>query len=302
MNSEIRNFLKANDFVIKKITIKRSILIIETNDRNFVVKKRKNNLDNLFKYLNSRSFVYFPKIIYKTSNYDFYEYINDIMMPREQRLSDVVKIASILHNKTTFYKDVEEDYYKKIYEDILDKINYLENYYNDIAETIEKNEFMSPFQYLFIRNISKIFISLNYAHYCIDEWYKIISEKKSVRMVNIHNNLTLEHYLVSDKHYLISWSKSKLDMPIYDLINLYKLYYEDFDFCDLLKEYERGYPWLLEEKRLFFCLISIPEKILFDASNYELCKRIKKFYIFLDASRKFANDYFPVTEKKETHT
>ena len=45
----------------------------------------------------------------------------------------------------------------------------------------------------------------------------IIEEKKRIRVVQLHNNLNLEHYLVEDnKPYLISWRKSRRDIPIYD--------------------------------------------------------------------------------------
>ncbi len=300
MNNEIRHFFTSNNYVIKKITIKGKVIIVDVLDKLFVVKKRDDKLENLFRYLTSRSFLYFPKIIYHTDSYDFYEYISNIEMPREQRALDIVKLAANLHNKTTFYKDVNEDYYKKIYEDILDKIDYLRNYYNDMAEIIESEEFMSPAHYLFVRNISKIFLSLDYARYSINEWYKIIDDKKRVRIVNIHNNLTLDHYLVDDKPYFISWSLSKRDIPVYELLKMYKRYYWELDFQDLLKNYELVYPWLLEEKRLFFCLISMPEKIEFSGSEYKLCNKVKKFYDYLNTSQKFINDYFPKNKKEHT--
>ena len=299
MNNEIRNFLAKEKLVIKKIKIKENIIIIYVLNNMFVVKKKDSKLEELFKYLNSRSFFSFPKIIYKINNYDFYEYITDVDMPDEQRAIDIVKLVSSLHNKTTFYKDVDEDYYKKIYEDVIDKLNYLENYYNDMAEIAEKEEFMSPSQYLFVRNISIIFISINYARYSIQEWYKIINDKKRIRIVNLHNNLSLDHYLVNSKPYFVSWSLSKKDMPIYDLLKIYKKYYLEFDFYDLLKNYEVIYPWLLEEKRLFFSLISIPEKMEFNESEYSMCEKLRRFYNYLSVSQNFINDYFPQKKKEQ---
>ena len=139
---------------------------------------------------------------------------------------------------------------------------------------------------------------LEYAKYSIDEWFKVIDEKKSIRIVNIHNNLSLDHYLVNNKSYFISWDKSKFDMPIYDLLVFYKKYYFDLDFCDLFNNYELLYPLLLEEKRLFFSLISMPDKINFDESEYKLCERIRDFYNYLDIGQKFVNDYFPENKKE----
>ena len=270
MNRELSELFREKNITTKKITIKKDVRIIDTGSKKLVIKKREKDQSKLFAYLLSRSFDFFPKILYKTDNYDIYEYI----------------------------KDVDEDYYKEIYENIVNKINYLENYYNDIAEIIEREEYMSPSNYLFIRNISRVFQALNYSKYNIEKWYKIIDEKKRIRVVNIHNNLSLEHYLVGEKPCFISWKYSKRDMPIYDLIKLYKRYYANLDFCELLRNYEIPYPLLPEEKLLLVSLISIPERIEFNESEYNLCLKIKKFYDYLNSTEKFISDYFPEKQKE----
>ena len=152
---------------------------------------------------------------------------------------------------------------------------------------------MSPSNYLFIRNISKLYASLDYAKYQINNWYNIIEEKKRVRVVNIHNNLSLEHYLLDDRPYLISWDKSKRDIPIYDLITIYKKYYKELDFCDLFRIYESNYPLLEEEKSLLFCLLTIPDKLDFNDTEFNLCKTIKKFYEYMYATDRLISDYIP---------
>ena len=119
MNNEIREFLDKNRLITKKITIKGNVIILDTEDKTYVIKRNNKNLDELFKYLKSRTFTYFPKIIYKTNNYNFFEYINDIKMPKEEKAIDIFRIIANLHSKTTFYKEVDENYYKEIYENII---------------------------------------------------------------------------------------------------------------------------------------------------------------------------------------
>lgn len=293
MNKEIRELFDRNNIITKKITLKKNVKIIDTGDNKLVIKKRERNLDDLFKYLKTRSFDYFPQIIYKTTNYDIYEYIDDVEIPKEEKALDIIRLTTMLHSKTTFYKDIDEDYYKEIYENTIERIDYLNNYYNDIASIIEKEEFMSPSNYLFIRNITKIFQALNYCKYNIDKWYDIINEKKRIRIVNLHNDLSLEHYLVGDRPCLISWNKSKKDMPIYDIIKMYKKYYLELDFCELLRNYERQYPLLPEEKILFFVFLSLPNKLEFNKTEYNMCLEVKKFYDYINITEKFISDYFP---------
>ena len=290
MDKEIRELFDKNNIITRKITIRHNVRIIDTGNDKFVIKKRDKDLENLFKYLSSRGFNYFPNILYKTDNYDVYKYIEGVNLPREEEAIDIVKLLSILHNKTTFYKDIDDDSYKEIYEDVIDRIDYLYNYYDDFANIIEREEFMSPSNYLFIRNISKIFQALNYSRINIDKWYNLIKSKKRVRIVNLHNNVSLDHYLLAAKPYLISWRLSKKDMPIYDIINFYKKYYNELDFSELLRIYEVNYPLLKEEKILLFCLLSIPSKLEFTDNEYDMCLKVSRFYEYIYSSEKLIDD------------
>ena len=92
--------------MINKITIKNGVKII--NDE-FVKKKKKREIDNIYNYLLSRSFDYFPEVLNEDDEYIYYRYINDIDEPREQKMVDLVNLVSLLHNKTTFYKEVDID-------------------------------------------------------------------------------------------------------------------------------------------------------------------------------------------------
>ena len=299
MNKELRELFDKNNIITKKITIKNNVRIIDSGKDRLVIKRRDKDLDEIYKYLKSRSFDFFPEIIYRTDNYDVYKHIEDANISKEEKAEDIIKLTTILHSKTTFYKDIDDDTYKELYENILERLEYLMNYYSDMVEIIESEVYMSPSHYFFIRKVSKVFASLDYCKYHIDKWYQLIEEKKRIRVVQLHNNLSLEHYLIEDNRpYLISWRKSTRDIPIYDLINLYKKYYNDLDFFELLRKYEINYPMLPEEKELFFVLISIPEKLDFRDTEYNMCKKVQKFYDYLLNSEKLIIDYLPKEEMK----
>ena len=209
-----------------KITIKKSVKIVNEDGNNcYVIKNKRNSLDNTYNYLLSRSFDYFPDVIESGDKYYKYKYIEDTIEPREQKITDMVNLVTLLHSKTTFYKEVDIDNYKYIYENISNQIEDLYVYYEELITNIESNIYMSPSNYLIARNITIIFSMLNYAKDNLDKWYDKIKDKRKLRVVNIHNNLSLDHYLRSDKPYLVSWDNSRIDMPIYDLVNLYHNHY-----------------------------------------------------------------------------
>lgn len=291
--NNLRNFLNKNNLSLNRLTIKNKTKILDTNQGTLVLKKKDNNINltNTFNYLESRSFDNYPKKVFENNNYDVYEYINGYNEPNEQKILDLINLLTILHYKTTFYKEVDIDYFKEIYENTINKIDYIYNYYTDIISLIETSIYMSPVEYLIARNISKIYESLNYSKENINKWYELVKNKQRIRVVNIHNNLSLEHYIKGNKPYLISWNKSKIDNPIYDLYNLYLNHYLDFDFSELFLNYESKYPLLKEERILLFSLLTIPWKFEFDNTEYNLCKNARKLFDYLYKTEKLVTEY-----------
>ena len=264
---------------VSKFTIKSNAKII---DNKIVVKKRKNNnIDKTYRYLKSRSFDYFPEPIEIDNEKEIYPYIDDSDEPIEQKAIDLTHLVSLLHNKTTFYREVDIDKNKEIYEDILSRLEYLNNYYTDLITLIEKEVYMSPSSYLIARNINIIFQSIYFSRDKIEEWYNIVKDNKNERVVNIHNNINLNHYRKSDKPYLISWNKSKIDKPIYDLLSFYQNHYLELDFYDLFHYYESNYPLKEEERILLFTYMAIPPKIEIEDSEYKMCIKINKIIDYL---------------------
>lgn len=285
--NNIENLIKKNN----KLTLLKSVRLINNNENKYIIKRKNNNIKDIYNYLNSRSFDYYPKLISEDNNYNMFEYIEDYKEPYEQKTLDMMSLLSLLHSKTTFYKEIDYEDYKYIYESTITLINDNYNYYNIMLENIENQIYMSPSSYLLARNITKIFNSLNYCRSNIDKWYEMVKDKNKVRMVLIHNNLELDHYIKKDKPYFISWDKSKIDMPIIDLYVFYRKHYLNFDFYELFKYYESRYPLLEEERLLLFIYLSIPDKIELDSNEYNLCKKIRRFLDYNYKTEKLITEY-----------
>lgn len=272
--------------IIKKYNINPSIVTIRGNtkilDNKIVIKPRVNyDIINNYNYLKSRAFDYFPYPIEISSDYEVYPYIDNNDEPIEQRAQDLMYLISLLHSKTTFYKEIDTNRIKEIYESIIDKSNYLENYYNNLIEGIEREVYMSPSSYLIARNINIIFGSIYYVKENINKWYKLVENNKNIRNVFIHGNINLDHYRKDDKPYLISFNKSRIDSPIYDLLSFYKNHYLNIPFPDLFKYYESKYPLKEEERLLLFTYMAIPPVIEIDDNEYKMCIKINKIIDYL---------------------
>lgn len=263
-----KNNLRATSYEKIGKTVK-----IDTNNGSYIIKKTKDNKD-IFNYLITRNFNYYPDIIDYDNNYSITRYIDNIDIPNEQKMNDLIKLVALLHLKTTYYKELNDSEYKQLYEDLSNNISYLKEYYNEIISIIDTKVYMSPSEYLLARNISIINSSLNYSENKINDWYKKISTSDKYRVSVIHNNLNLSHFIKNNNDYLISWDKAKIDTPLFDLYKLYNNHVLDFDFTDILKRYESIYPLTEDELELFYILISIPKKLELNNNIYENCKNI----------------------------
>jgi len=286
---EISELLKKND--IRALSYKRSgnVIIADTNIGKVVIKRNKNK-DYIYNYLNTRNFDYYPEIIEK-ENYVVSKYVEDIDIPPEQKILDLIDLVSLMHSKTTHYKNISEDEYKKIYEDLMNNFEYLYEYYNDLISIIDDKVFMSPSEYLLARNISAIFKSIETGRGYVENWLKEVNGLNKLRMSIVHNNLDLSHYIRNSYDYLVSWDKSKIDIPIFDLYNLYNNHFLDFDFFELLKRYEQIYPLKKYELDLFFILINMPSKIEFNDTEFNMCIKISNEIDKLYKSNELVNQY-----------
>ena len=294
----INDILKRNELRPVRYEKNGKVYIVDTENGKYVVKKKISN-KNIYNYLDSRSFNYYPKSIDSFDDeYDVFPYLEDYSIPEEQKMIDLIDMVSLLHNKTTHYKEVSEDEYKQIYEDISNNILYLESYYNDIITIIETKVFPSPYEYLLARNISKIFSALVFCKEELDKWYLNVKNIQKKRLVIIHNNLRLDHFFENDSSYLISWDKSRIDMPIFDLYKLYKTEGLYIEFSSVLKRYERSYPLTSEERSLLFILMSLPEKIEISGNEYEMCERVTRMIDYIYKTETIISPYY--TKEKET--
>ncbi len=280
-------------------TIKGKTTIIETLNGNFVLKNKNANIKGLYNYLKSRNFYNYPEIIDSNrKEVNVFEYIEDSEMPKEQKGEDLISLAAILHHKTGYYKEVSEDKFKEIYEDIKSNILYYKNYYNQLYNNFFSEIYMSPSHYLFMKNFYKIESALNFCENELDNWYEIVKTEKKERVAVIHNNLSIDHFFKNEKDYLISWDNYRIDTPILDLYKFYQNNYFELDFSSILEKYLDRYPLFDHEKKLFFLLISIPKKMSFDNTEFENCRNIRNYLDYIFKTEALIRPYY-ASEKIE---
>lgn len=276
-----------------RLTKKSSVTIASTTSGDYIIKQKGNkDIKELYKYLASRSFNNYPKLIDGTRNeVNVFEYIEDISTPLEQKASDMMNLISSLHSKTTYFKEITTSQYQEIYDNILANIANVKNNYDDLFNTCKMQIYMSPSNYLLIKNSSKIYEALEYSLNKINDWFETIKNSTKQRVSVIHNNLNINHFIKNKQDYLISWEHSKIDSPILDLINFYKNDYLLFDFSELVKKYNNNYQILDQELTLFFAIITIPP--IYNTTDTELlnCYNLRKILDYIYKTEIFITNY-----------
>lgn len=270
---EENEILKKYNIHPKKYKKLNKATYIETETEKYIIKKNPHN-NEIREYLKSKNFDHIPESITEPEEeYEITKYIEEYKIPREQKIIDLVTTISLLHNKTTHYKEITEETYNEIYNEIKEKLENLYNHYIELITIIESKVYMSPCEYLIARNISAVFQALKEAKDELKKWHRSVRNDTKQRLVVLHNNLELDHFIDNS---LISWDNAKIGMPLYDIYKLYKKHALEFEFNEVLKVYKKHYLLTENEKKLLFILMKIPPKIEMNNTEYENTKEAGK--------------------------
>lgn len=299
--NNIKKVIEKYNLYSHNYTFKNSVRILNTNQGKIVIKEKKRDKHKIYNYLLARNFNHFLLSEKEWEKYEIFPFIEEVSISDEQKALDLIVVLSILHIKTTFYKENNLDDIKQIFEDTNNKIDYLYNYYHELQDVIETKVFMSPSEYLLIRNISKAYQALEFSKNTIKEWYESIKLKKSSRYVLLHKNVSIDHFLMGkEKESFISWDKAEVGLVIYDFISFYKNDYLKFDMNKLYDVYQSKYRFTKEEELLFFSLLAIPDKINLNYNIMDGCMKIYEWVEYLDRTGMFISKQ-QETKKQTEH-
>lgn len=254
-----------------------------------VLKKYDQNVLEIYSIFDMCGFDNYCNILSYDEEYIRYELLKCKNCFERIRGIDFINVVALMHDKTQKYIDVDSSKYKNIYDLILGNINYLKEYYDNMIESIEFEKYMKPSSYLIARNYSIIVQSLDFASSSLEKWFKSVENNLSDRVCVVHNNLSLDHFIFSDKPYLISFDRAMVDTPVLDLYILYKKEFNNLNFDLLFKEYNNIFALNDDEKLLFYVLISITPKIEIYNDEFNDCININYIFKYIYKTLKFIN-------------
>lgn len=284
----------------KKYIYKGKVIILNSFDKDYVLKEKNKNVFNFHKYLSSRNFNnYIPIIDNNHEDYDVYPYVYDNVIPYQQRGEDLAKVVALLHAKTSYNKNIDKQVYDEIYNNIDNNLNYIKEYYSNLYDNIFLNEFHKPHEILFLDNYSKLDNAIMFAKSEIDTWYQMVSDKTSQRVSFLHNNLRVDHLIKGEDDFLISFDNAKNDTPVLDLVKLYKNEYNNLNFSEVFKKYLYYFNLNEDELKLFFVLITVPDEISFDSDNLNNTRKVFELVNYINKTEELMRPYYSENEEEE---
>ena len=289
--NELKKIIRKYGFNVKKYKQNGKIHIISTDSGTYCIKKKqREDLDKILSYLKAKQFNNILNVN-QDDEYEITNYIEELPVLNEDKAMEAIYLMSMLHNKTTFYKSISLDDVKCFYENQVDKIIELKSYFDNLCYIYDSNLFLSPSQYLFIRNITVLFNALDYSKFYINKWYDIAKNKNSKRVAMNHNNLELSHIIMSNSSYILNWNHAKIDTPVMDLYRFFRKNFSYININSLFGVYSSKYQLLPEEVFLLFSHLLLPDKIEIASNEINNIKEIYDMYSYLSVVMDFISEY-----------
>ena len=244
---------------------------VKTDDKDYILKYiDKSNIDIIIEKLNILNIdsFQFPIInkngeyISKYANASFVVYPllkEDKVTLKDLKLKFYLNQIALLHNQTFYTIKVNDNFFKDTYEYIGEKIDKtqlkIENYMN----SIEKSDYKSPSDWLFLLNYPIYIDAINKANNALEKFKEMSYSKNTIRMAFTYNNFDYHHIFLKEQK-IIGIENMEVAPPIYDIF--YSLSTLDDINVDMKNYYHKYFKtFILEdyEKEWLFSLLYIPK-------------------------------------------
>lgn len=292
--------LKNYDFhVIGEIKLSSHVFKLKCHEGYFVVKitsqKSLQNMYDLVETLNLSCFVHIiPNLHheYLTIYQHQYFYLMPFIESGSQHLKEMkiqfyFETLAYLHEHSFYDMKVNQQYFHTLEKDVLKVINERFQYYEKMIESYENEVYRSPSQWMLVMNYYRIYDALALAKQYLSQYMNCIQECHSIRICLTYKNFDYQH--ISLKHKcLISLDYMEMDLPIYDIFDMYQKIPDIlFDLDCLSQSYLKKFELRKEEKLLLCCLMNIVPIIQFEHDEIDNIIKLSRLLYYLDSVHHF---------------
>lgn len=181
-----------------------------------------------------------------------YSNLNDI------KLDFYIRSIATLHSSSSYPIKVNDGFFDESIQYIDKCISLKKEEYNAKMSVFEREDYHSPFEWMFILNYQKLHKALLEAERNLSLLEENWKKSKNVHLSLTYNNFSYSHILAKSGK-LISIEKMKLSSSIYDLVDfINNTFKEKVDIAYYLNEYLSIHPLEEYEKYWLLSIVYIP--------------------------------------------
>lgn len=250
--------------ILTFIKISNNVYRIKSNRKDYALKYIEQiNLESIIeklKIIKLNTFVYPLKNNFNQyiSEYEGIYFIvlpwieEDSTMMKDLKLKFFLESLAELHNRSFYTIRVNDSFFYETYDFIADKIDKTTEYLEEYMARIERLDYKSPSEWLFILNYPVYVNALSKANKALDDFKDKSENKSSIRMAFTYNDFDYKHIILKEEK-ILGIENIEVAPPIYDVFYTFsslneinvdtKSYYEKYFEKFILDEYEKE--WLL---------------------------------------------------------
>lgn len=268
MNELLQKFYNLDVIGIIKVTNK--LYRIKTKDNNYYgLKHLENNNESIFAHLCILGISSFCLPI-KNTNGEYISKINDeyfylmnwyddeMILAKEIRLKFYIEELIKLHLESSYEIKINTGYFEEIFIELEKMIDEEENDINYFLTNIEKLEYKSPSEWLFLLNNNRFRTAIDKSRTHLKKFKGLIKNLDTMRVSLNYMNFDFSNILVKDKK-ILGIEKMSIAPIVYDIKDLFdKSYNLSIDIIMYLKMYFKEIKLLDYEKEWLLSMLSIP--------------------------------------------
>ena len=204
---------------------------------------------------------------------------NDEKEDRAERPVQMFRELARMHTISSRELEISQEAREEHYEKTIRQWEKDEEFLEGFIETCENEWYMSPFQLLFCLYYNNIRQAMGFAKQKLEDWREKTKDQKKARMVQLHGNLSTEHFLYDDKGYghFINFEKARTGSPIHDILPYLSRYLksrpkQSDEAVEWVSTYFRYFPLKEDERLLFLSYLAYPAGLLRTAEAYHMQK------------------------------
>jgi spore coat protein YsxE len=204
---------------------------------------------------------------------------NDEKENRDERPVQMFRELARMHTLSARELEISQEAREEHYENTIKQYEKDEEFLEGFIEASEEEWYMSPFQLTFCLYYNNIRQAMGFAKQKLESWREKTKDQKKARMVQLHGNLSTEHFLYDEKGYgyFTNFEKARVGSPIQDILPYLSRYLKTRpkradEAVEWTNTYLNYFPLKEDERLLFLSYLAYPTGLLRTAEVYFMQK------------------------------